>query len=441
MKTEAVGMYMSKSDLSPSDAAWAVLKQTNDPDKVEKLLPLIPLAVGGLMGAHGAYTGAGGKIYDTETGEWFVNPWDKDAGNAKVVDPITGGYLYENELGTSASDRALGAGVGALQAINPFSYVRGAGAAARGAGAALASKPLARTAGSRLAARGGRADATRRTAARAEAAGDVGPVSQFSGAPAQYGIGSGGGMRMTKPAVTPAMQRQAKVQAVSDKAARLTGPGKQTQMANRLTGYGNSPTSFRPTQPMGRGMALAGRATQLAGPVAGLAGTILAQNTADDYSVDPNTSGFGAYGGTGSGGFGQSNTGGAASGFGEGTDIGDLSNQSSKRTGLQDIWTGKENTMQFGGGFGMGEKATKGENMKIGERMLKQAEDIMYKAVCPACGKKDCIGKAHCGTLKADDKKKPAHGMVIVIGTKAGPGPYKNGKREKLDSEKDEKEE
>jgi len=56
-------MYMSKSDLSPSDAAWAVLKQTNDPDKVEKLLPLIPLAVGGLMGAHGAYTGAGGKIY------------------------------------------------------------------------------------------------------------------------------------------------------------------------------------------------------------------------------------------------------------------------------------------------------------------------------------------------------------------------------------------
>ena len=430
MKTEAVGMYMSKSDLSPSDAAWAVLKQTNDPDKVEKFLPLVPLA----MGAYGAYRGAGGRFTDDQ-GDFDLN----FGGNAKVVDPITGGYIAEKDLGTSASDRALGAGVGALQAINPFSYVRGAGAAARGAGAALASKPLARTAGSRLAARGGRADATRRTAARAEAAGDVGPVSQFSGAPAQYGIGSGGGMRMTKPAVTPAMQRQAKVQAVSDKAARLTGPGKQTQMANRMTGYGNSPTSFRPTQPMGRGMALAGRATQLAGPVAGLAGTILAQNTADDYSVDPNTSGFGAYGGTGSGGFGQSNTGGAASGFGEGTDIGDLSNQSSKRTGLQDIWTGKENTMQFGGGFGMGEKATKGENMKIGERMLKQAEDIMYKAVCPACGKKNCNCKEY--KNKKEDSKKPAHGMVIVIGTKAGPGPYKNGKREKLDSEKDEKEE
>lgn len=73
--------------------------------------------------------------------------------------------------------------------------------------------------------------------------------------------------------------------------------------------------------------------------------------------------------------------------------------------------------------------------------MLKQVEDMMYKAVCSACGKKDCVGKAHCGTLKADDKKKPAHGMVIVIGSKAGPGPSKNGKREKLDSEKDKKEE
>ena len=35
---------------------------------------------------------------------------------------------------------------------------------------------------------------------------------------------------------------------------------------------------------------------------------------------------------------------------------------------------------------------------------------------------------------KAD--KKPAHGMVIVIGSKAGPGPSKDGKREKVDSDK-----
>ena len=72
--------------------------------------------------------------------------------------------------------------------------------------------------------------------------------------------------------------------------------------------------------------------------------------------------------------------------------------------------------------------------------MLKQAEDMMYKAVCPKCGKKDCVAKMGC-TGKEDKGKKPAHGMVIVIGSKAGPGPSKNGKREKLDSEKDKKDE
>ena len=53
---------------------------------------------------------------------------------------------------------------------------------------------------------------------------------------------------------------------------------------------------------------------------------------------------------------------------------------------------------------------------------------------------KERMDKAHCMTeQKADDKdgkKKPAHGMVIVIGSKAGPGPSTDGKRDKLDSEK-----
>ena len=69
--------------------------------------------------------------------------------------------------------------------------------------------------------------------------------------------------------------------------------------------------------------------------------------------------------------------------------------------------------------------------------MLKQAENMMYKAACPKCGKTDCNCKEY--QKKAD--KKPAHGMVIVIGSKAGPGPSKDGKREKLDSEKDKKDE
>ena len=73
-----------------------------------------------------------------------------------------------------------------------------------------------------------------------------------------------------------------------------------------------------------------------------------------------------------------------------------------------------------------------------GNEIKKEVTDLMHKAKCAECGKEGCIGKMHCGTMKADDKKKPAHGMVIVIGSKAGPGPSKDGKREKLDSEKKE---
>lgn len=95
--------------------------------------------------------------------------------------------------------------------------------------------------------------------------------------------------------------------------------------------------------------------------------------------------------------------------------------------------------------------------MRIGDQLLKEVNARMHemhltKAKCPGCGKSDCVdkmgcmGKAECPKCgkdcKCDQKakadKKPAHGMVIVIGSKAGPGPSKNGKREKLDSEKKE---
>ena len=146
-------------------------------------------------------------------------------------------------------------------------------------------------------------------------------------------------------------------------------------------------------------------------------------------TVDPNTSGFGGYGGAssgfGSGQYGMGAQGTGAGGFGMDTGIGGVGNRSSNLTERQDIWSGKENTQQFGG------QIATGENMKIGERMLKQVQERMDKAHCD-------------GAVKEEDKKnskKPAHGMVIVIGSKAGPGPSKNGKREKLDSEKDKKDE
>ena len=147
-----------------------------------------------------------------------------------------------------------------------------------------------------------------------------------------------------------------------------------------------------------------------------------------------------------------------------------IATQTSIGTPEQAIFSG-EMERQLGSGYTGKSPIRTGENMKIGERMLKEATERMYKATCPKCGK-NCVSKAHCMAMKAelemvehdgkkvpkfaadgkgaddlktaaeDDmnkkqgSKKPAHGMVIVIGSKAGPGPYKNGKRQKLESEK-----
>ena len=110
--------------------------------------------------------------------------------------------------------------------------------------------------------------------------------------------------------------------------------------------------------------------------------------------------------------------------------MGDIPLSSSSPTDHQDIWRGKEWSSAY---------PMKGEKMKIGERMLKQAEERMYKAVCPACGKANCNCKEYKNKeekMNEKDSKKPAHGMVIVIGSKAGPGPSKEGKPDKVDSEK-----
>jgi len=115
--------------------------------------------------------------------------------------------------------------------------------------------------------------------------------------------------------------------------------------------------------------------------------------------------------------------------------------------------TGFEGQQEFGG-FGV----RTGEDMYIGDRLMKSVVEDMHrkallkkeglckggcgqtikmcgcektvKAECPKCGKNCSCDQKN----KAD--KKPAHGMVIVIGSKAGPGPMTEGKRDKLDSEK-----
>jgi hypothetical protein len=82
-----------------------------------------------------------------------------------------------------------------------------------------------------------------------------------------------------------------------------------------------------------------------------------------------------------------------------------------------------------------------GENMTLGDRLLKEAQERMDKAHCGTMKADGCPGCPKCEGDNKKKAKKPAHGMVIVIGSKAGPGPSKDGKREKLDSDKDDKKE
>jgi len=153
------------------------------------------------------------------------------------------------------------------------------------------------------------------------------------------------------------------------------------------------------------------------------------QYLSEDFLEDPMEFGDSGTGGTlGTGGLGGD---GEASGWGMGNRaIYDPS---------QDLDFSKER--EFTTGYG---EIKMSENMKIGERMLKEAKDAMYAQdmakdkPCPECGEKvtkmGCM-KMGCGSMSKADKK-PAHGMVIVIGSKAGPGPSKDGKREKVDSDK-----
>lgn len=100
-----------------------------------------------------------------------------------------------------------------------------------------------------------------------------------------------------------------------------------------------------------------------------------------------------------------------------------------------------EGQKEFGGlGVQKGDKMFK---QNIGEELLNEVDLRIHKSNCGTDLKadcpKDCPGCPACkgdDKKKADDKKKPAHGMVIVIGSKAGPGPSTDGKKDKLDSEK-----
>jgi len=208
--------------------------------------------------------------------------------------------------------------------------------------------------------------------------------------------------------------------------------------AERLADYEKWAAATRGTGVMGRANRLAGagartnypwraaQALSIAGAPQALAGLAATWGASQMPNVNPSTAGYSPHD---SGGFGMANTGQGGGGTAIGHQVHGVGNQTGAQTKRQNIWEGQE----------WGQQYAKGENMKIGDRMLKELTEMMYKAATCPCGKTPCICKEY--KNKKDDKKKPAHGMVIIIGSKAGPGPSTDGKRDKLDSEKDDKDE
>ena len=372
-----------------NDAAWALLSG----DRIEKLVPLL---IGGAFAGMGAMTGAGFRIMNPETGEF--DPGFHDA--AMIQDPITGGMIAEtstDSLGVDSSStggRVLGGATGALQGLNPFSYLGAAGRGVQVAGKGVRN-----------------ADRFADTVRTVDGITDVtrGPLR---GAGQAFGGGieaSGRGM------------------------SRLAG-GKNISRLGRAAQFtGNVEEHLGPqTAALG------------AFGLRNLFGTDPTDTGGDPNQMSGGTTGFGTgFGGAGGG-------------------VNDISNVQGNALGDKQIWnpggySGNKQVQQFEnqgefGGFGT---AQKGETMFVnnkGNEIKKEVIKLMYKEKCPKCDKASCTcddekkavcsscGKMQkmCGCEKKAEKK-PAHGMVIVIGSKAGPGPSKDGKREKLDSEKKEK--
>jgi hypothetical protein len=293
----------------------------------------------------------------------------------KITDPFIGRELAEG--GDSALSNLAEFGTGFAQGFVPG---KAAKVGARAGGKALASRTAKRAA---------QKEATRNTQ---RAATERALTQQYMG------------QGMNRAGATKHAQYMSRQIHPTTPISASPGIGSRT-----LTGLG---------QPMGRiGRGLGGLATG-----AGIAyGAHKLANTLGDI--------FAAGGGSGMGGGGTSGMGGGGTGqgqYGHGDPLGDMRNLKNVGVGQ----TGREQIWQQGGS-GTFDQEQKGETMTFthydGNEMLRKTlEDL---------------DKMHCGTEqkaeedKGDKKsKKPAHGMVIVIGSKnAGPGPSTDGKRDSKD--------
>ena len=324
---------------------------------------------------------------------------------AGYIDPL--GKKHDVEDANFVEKIGLGLASGASAAANPFGLVGGIGRTVGRGVARVGSKALGKVGAGRTTRLADKAGAKARDKAISEAAEAHFPMSQAAQEQA-YQAGAAGAK-----------------------------PGWLTSRADDLAEMGR----YDPA--LGRGFAgrsklwdTTGRAIQI-GSSAGIpeliSGGLAAWGASNMPHVAPSTSGY--VDPTHSG-FAGANVGGTSGGSALDSHIGGVHNVHSVGPRDKSIW---QHAAGQGSTWHGGAATAKGDNMKIGERMLKDVTELMYKAATCPCGKTPCICKEY--KSKGDDKKKPAHGMVIVIGTKAGPGPSTDGKRDKLDSEKDEKDE
>ena len=454
---------------SPTEDAWQSLKDDSILKVLPFLAPAVTYGIPAAFGTVGAFTGAGGQFTDDE-GNFDLN----FGGNAVLQDPFTAGLAAEKELGDSKKERALGATVGLTQA-NPMAVVgkvgRGLQLGAKGLQAARAGKAVKlgdavmdTQRAAHIARMNQKAmnEAVLANAARANAPLAAGNVRLPPVVPQPYSMtprsmqpvkltgnhpAAGNIVRPSRySAGAPTGPEGTKMIEAASAAERNALYGKPTVAGLATNKLRNVPqraigSSGKVLQGVGgskfaRGVTRAlqgmGQIEQHLGPnPSALFGYGASHLLPDDFLQEAGPMQFGGEGGTG-----------GDLGMGTGGGPGDASGW-----GMEDDWIyADDNLSGKAGEFAAQKKYGEikmGENMKIGERMLKEAKDAMYaqdmaKGSCPNCGDKmaktGCM-KMGCGGMEKADKK-PAHGMVIVIGSKAGPGPSKDGKREKVDSEK-----
>lgn len=410
--------------LSPTDAAWSVLEEGH---RVEKILPAVLLGAAAAQGLRNA-----GFSFRDEEGDFAPG----FSGSATVADP-TGGMIASKEIeDPNALERGAAVATQVLPVGAGIKAVRSIGRSAKGALQGI------------------------RQADRAQAAARAANAEQAAQAAAAHARR----LQMTQRATSRRPGAYRATNAEVDEAYRIAEDAAQIARNRRLA-------PAVPKTPR-RGGKVA-QATAFGVPLA-VAGYHLGQSAIDALTPTPGpVQGFGAGGGMapaqgGQQGFQLANQ--QAGGIGGVQNVGvsgmadhDIFqgvqwNQPQGPAPIQQNWPQQTN-MQASS------NVQTGMPMSLGNQLLKSALDamqynIMKENPCPKCGKKGCVSKMGCVAKakcphcdgdaprsacicgkkeKAEGKgKKPAHGMVIVIGSKAaGPGPSTDGKR---DDKKDKKE-